>query len=147
MSQKYTTYHMLNTCKGITQIRRYFILFYFILFYFILSWQGWAVWSWVSFWTAYQNLSILTILTSLSNIFDKTTVQQSENSENSDSVIIQQSDHSNNSDELIWHFWPINCLTIQHFQQFWLVYPTVSMQILTIPMSLSDNLGFITIKQ
>jgi len=78
-----------------------------------------------AFLTAYQNLSILTIPISLSDISDKSTVQQSENSENptvresdnSGSLIIWQSDHSNNSDEPIWHFWWINCLTIQHFQQ------------------------------
>ena len=85
-----------------------------------------------AFLTAYQNLSILTILISLSNI-SNSTVQQSENSDNltvwesknltvqessnSGSLIIWQSDHSNNSDEPIRHFWWINCLTIQHFQQ------------------------------
>ena len=110
-----------------------------------------------AFLTTHQNLSILTIPISLSNISKKSTVQQSENSDNwtvwesnnsgnSDSLIIWQSDHSSNSDEPIRHFGQINCLTIQQsgdpriwpFQQFWLVYSTVSMQILTIPMSLSD---------
>jgi len=91
------------------------------------QWANWMILT-SAFLTGYHNLSILTIPISLSNISDKSTVQQFENSDNqtawesnnsdsSDSLIIWQSDHSNNSDEPIQHFGQINCLTIQHFQQ------------------------------
>ena len=61
-----------------------------------------------AFLTAYHNLSILTILISLSDISNKSTVQQSENSYN---LTVWESD---NSDDPIRHFWKINC---QYFQQ------------------------------